>query len=68
MAKHIATVCWAGQQMRITVPKLAVRGLKWETARYLLMEERADGTLLVRRLLNGEGLKTSSKTDKDGSD
>lgn len=68
MAKHLAKVCWHGRQMRLTIPKIAVRALKWEEVRYLLMEETADGTLLVRRFASGESLESDGKRDPPGSD
>jgi len=68
MVKYVATVCWSGKQMRLTVPKLAVRALKWESARFMLLEERGDGTLLVRRLLDGENVESDSKRSGPGSD
>jgi len=68
VGKHLVKVCWHGRQMRLTIPKIAVRALKWEEARYLLMEETADGTLLVRRFVDGESLESDSKGDIPGSD
>jgi len=61
MAKHLARVCWTGQQMRLTIPKICVRTLEWEEARYLLMEENKDGTLTIRRFASGESLKPDGK-------
>jgi len=68
MAKHIARVCCGGGQMRLTIPKLVVRGLKWEGASYVILEENKDGTLTVRRFEGGEGFKGVSKRSGPGSD
>jgi len=48
--------------MRITIPKMIVRGLKWEDVRHVFIEEKEDGSLTVRRFINGESLK--SQRDK----
>ena len=62
MVKHLVKACWAGRQMRITIPKMIVRGLKWEDVRHVFIEEKEDGSLTVRRFINGESLK--SQRDK----
>jgi len=47
--------------MRITVPKTLVRELKWEDARHVLLEANQDGTLTVRRFVDGESLKGENR-------
>ena len=68
MAKHVVTVCPGGGQMRVTIPKLLLRELDWTDVRHVLLESNQDGTLTVRRFVDGESLKTSRKTGKDGPD
>jgi len=63
MVRHLVKACWAGRQMRITIPNLVVRGLKWEDVRHVFIEEKDDGSLTVRRFVDGESLKNKRRDD-----
>ena len=67
MAKQIVRVCCGGGQVRLTIPKLVIRGLKWEGVSYVISEENKDGTLTIRRFADGESLEGDSKRDRPGS-
>ena len=47
--------------MRVTVPKTLVRELKWEDVRHVLLEGNRDGTLTIRRFVDGESLKGKNR-------
>lgn len=68
MAEYIARVSCGGGQMRITIPKLVIRGLKWEGVSYVILEENKDGTLTIRRFKGDESLKSDNKRSGSGSD
>lgn len=50
--------------MRITIPKLVVRALKWQGVSYVILEEMEDGTLTIRRFVDGESLESEGKERK----
>ena len=68
LAKHIMKVCRFGGQVRVTIPKLAMKGLEWDDVVHVIIEENKDGTLTVRRFMDGESLRGSDKKHKTGSD
>jgi len=68
MAKHVVKVCRGGSQVRLTIPVLVTRSLKWEGVSYVIVEENKDGTLTIRRFVDGESLKGDSKRNRPGSD
>jgi len=68
VGKHIVKVCCGGGQARLTIPKLVIRGLKWERVSYVLLEENKDGTLTIRRFAGGESGEGYSKGTGAGSD
>ena len=61
-------VCHGGGQVRLTIPKMVIRELKWQGVSYVIVEENKDGTLTIRRFVDGESLKSDSKRDCPGSD
>jgi len=63
MAKHLVTVCPGGGQMRVTIPKSLLRELDWKDVRHVLLEGNQDGTLTVRRFVDGESLKNERRDD-----
>ena len=68
MAKHLVRVSCGSGQARLTIPRLVIRGLKWEGASYVILEENKDGTLTIRRFTGGESLESVSKRNRPGSD
>lgn len=68
MAKHVIKVSCYGSQMRLTIPKLVIRELKWQGVSYVILEEKKDGTLTVRRFVDDESLKGGSERNRPGSD
>ena len=64
MAKHMVRVCPGGGQVRVTIPKLLLLELKWKDVRHVLLEGNQDGTLTVRRFVDGESLENKRR---DGS-
>jgi len=54
MVKHIVKANWTSGQMRITLPRMLYKSLKWEGALYMILEENKDGTVTVRRFVSGE--------------
>ena len=63
MAKHLTKVCCGGGQMRVTIPKLLLRELNWKDVRHVLLEGNQDGTLTVRRFVDGESLENKRRDD-----
>lgn len=61
MAKNIVKVSCGGGQVRLTIPKLVIQGLKWQGVKYVMVEENQDGTLTIRRFVDGESLKAEGK-------
>jgi len=61
MVRHIIKLCCAGGQVRVTIPKLVMRGLEWEDVSYVILEENKDGTLTIRRFEDGESVKGDGK-------
>ena len=68
MAKHIVKATWQGGQMRLSIPKLAIRALGWQSAWYMLLEEKNRVTLVIRRFADGESLKGDNKRSVPGRD
>lgn len=67
VAKHVVKVSHGGGQVRVTIPKIAVRGLGWDDAVYVIIEENKDNTLTVRRFVDGESLTGANKKYQTGS-
>jgi len=57
MAKHLIKACWGGGQLRINIPKMAVRELEWLGVSHFVVVENKDKTLTIRRFIDGESLK-----------
>jgi len=54
--------------MRVTIPKLLLRELNWKDVRHVLLEGNQDGTLTVRRFVDGESLKDKRRADSPWGD
>ena len=52
-----------GGQVRVTIPKLLLQELNWKDVRHVLLEGNQDGTLTVRRFVDGESLKNQRRDD-----
>jgi len=63
LAKHMVKVCPGGGQFRVTIPKLLLRELNWKDVRHVLLENNQDGTLTVRRFVDGESLENKRRDD-----
>lgn len=61
LGKQIVRVCPGAGQMRITIPKIMLLELKWKDVVNVLLETNKDGTLTVRRFLDGESLKNKRR-------
>ena len=68
MAKHFIRASWDGAQLRINIPKMVVRGLEWEGVSHFVLVENKDKTLMVRRFIDGESLKSQRDKGKPGPD
>ena len=68
MAKHLIRACWGGGQLRINIPKLVVRELKWLGVSHFVLVENEDKTLTIRRFVDGDSLKGDGKRDRAGPD
>jgi len=66
--KHIVKATWTSGQMRITLPRMLYRSLKWEGALYMILEENKDETVTIRRFISGESLEGDSPRSGAGSD
>lgn len=52
--------------MRITIPKMMLTELKWKGVVHVLLETNMDGTLTVRRFVDGDSLKSDGKRNRAG--
>lgn len=68
MAKWICKVTAHPEgQRRITLPKGLVESQNWRGVRYMVLEESPEG-VMIRRLIDGESLKTYNKDASPGAD
>jgi len=57
MAKYIIKVETGTSNTRINIPKAIVRSKGWDTARYIILEDKGDDKLIIRRWVDDEDLK-----------
>jgi bifunctional DNA-binding transcriptional regulator/antitoxin component of YhaV-PrlF toxin-antitoxin module len=65
MHKHVIKVEKTTGSMRIVIPRDIVKRLFWHHVGYVLIEDDAQGRIIIRRLLDDEALETSNKKNTD---
>lgn len=58
MAKYIAKITKSGGQDRLTIPTGLRELLAWQDVKYVTMEAQDDNSIVIRRFIDGESLKS----------
>jgi hypothetical protein len=68
MPKYLAKVSKFGGQYRITLPRLLVEQVAWESVEYVVLRGLSDGTVVIKEFIDGESLGIECKKNRSGSD
>lgn len=65
--KYLVKLSKFGGQYRVTLPVRLVEGLKWYDVEFLLLDDRGQETVYMRRFIDGESLEGPSTVGPDES-
>jgi bifunctional DNA-binding transcriptional regulator/antitoxin component of YhaV-PrlF toxin-antitoxin module len=68
MAKHLVKVSKVRGQFRVTLPILLIERLRWDDVEFVLLDDSKEGTVCMRRFIDGESLKGADEADRNGGD
>jgi len=68
MPKHLTKISKFGGQYRLTIPKLLINEMDWKGVDYVILEGLGKKSIMIRRFIDGESLRSDRKADPDGQD
>lgn len=68
MPKYVATMNHYLDQHRINLPRQLVKDLAWEDVQFITLDRTADNTIVIRRFIDGQSLRSETDPGKHKSD